>query len=125
MTTILFIDDDPRVPRDWRKILKPSGYRIISALDLPEGMRRAEEGGYDILVTDKNLGGVHRGVRPLLDYMERERPFVPVIIHSGEPGTSAKKELYCTEFTSKADPMRLIEVLDDITGVEDPYCNVN
>ncbi|MFH1294326.1 MAG: hypothetical protein ABIH90_00095, partial [Candidatus Aenigmatarchaeota archaeon] len=62
---------------------------------------------FDYLITDKNIGG-HRGIVPLLDVMQQERPHVPVILCSAEDGEQAVKELYCHEFVRKG-PARQME----------------
>jgi predicted glycosyltransferase len=59
-----------------------------------------KSGSYDFVIVDKNLG-THRGVSPLLDFLQEERPDTKVVLFSAEDGIRAKKELYCHAFVSK------------------------
>jgi len=100
-TTILMVDDATYLLSTVRDELEDMGYFVITAASLKEGLVIAREYNFDLLITDKNLG-YNRGVVPLLDYMSEEKPFVPVLLFSGEDGKQARKELYCHGFAEKA-----------------------
>jgi len=101
MIRILFVDDDSDYLEVTSELLqRVYGHRVTSVEDLGSALAEARSSRFDCLVTDKNLGR-SRGVMPLLDFMQSERPGVPVIICSGEPGEHVKRELYCQGFVYK------------------------
>lgn len=99
MIKVLIVDDCEDV-LDADKMYLSKYFQIVTASNLRDALIVTKNESIDVLVTDKNIWG-HRGVLPLLDYMQHEKPYVPVIIHSGEDGYRARKELYCHAFLEK------------------------
>ena len=115
MPRILLVDDNNTGRRAVHKFLSRLGYDVFSVPNLKEALVEAKTSSFDLLITDKNLGGWRRGVRPLLDYMQEERPGVPVLLASGEDGRQAQKELYCHGFFRKSSGSeRLAAVVSEL-----------
>ena len=78
---ILVVDDEPAIARGCHRILAGAGYEVESAVSGQEGLRRAIEGKFDLVLADLKL--------PDLDGMELvrvlriERPDVAVVIITG------------------------------------------
>ncbi len=49
---ILIIDDDPLVVHTLQNLLKRKGYRVESSLDGEEGVRKAKESSFDLVISD-------------------------------------------------------------------------
>jgi two-component system cell cycle sensor histidine kinase/response regulator CckA len=88
--TILIIEDDPDVLSMMIKHLTHLGYEIITASDGMEGLKRLEEGGYDVVITDivmPYISGV--GV---VSKLKETYPHIPIIAITGygkEPEAAA------------------------------------
>ena len=88
--TILVIEDDLDVLSMIIKHFKYLGYEVISAKDGMDGLKKLEEGGYDLVITDivmPYISGV--GV---VTALKEKRPNVPVIAITGygrEPEAAA------------------------------------
>ena len=107
---VLFVDDSEDLLR-MREQYFSDFFRLNTASDIGEALLAVKSWWIDIVVTDKNMWG-HRWIRPLLDYMKEERPYVPVILNSGEDGRRARQELYCHAFIDKCsgdDPIQLLK----------------
>jgi CheY-like chemotaxis protein len=88
--SILIIEDDPDVLSMMIKHLTHLGYEIITAADGMEGLRRLDEGGYDLVITDIVMPYVS-GVGVVSKLKERY-PQIPVIAITGygkEPEAAA------------------------------------
>ncbi|MFH1308305.1 MAG: response regulator [archaeon] len=102
MEKILLVEDDIALAEQMKRFLEETRKcRVNITLTLDEALKNAHQ-NYDLLITDKNLGG-HRGIHPLLDYMKEEKPYTPVLLASGEEGIQARRELYCHDFWDKDD----------------------
>lgn len=55
MTAILVIDDEPSVADALEIILKDSGYEVSVALNGRDGLKRAGESKFDVVITDLRL----------------------------------------------------------------------
>ena len=88
--TILVIEDDPDVLSMIIKHFEYLGYNIISARDGMDGLKKLDEGGYDLVITDivmPYISGV--GV---VTALKEKTPHIPVIAITGygrEPETAA------------------------------------
>jgi len=103
MIRVLLVDDDLDYLEGETGLLRRSDSGEIDVTpvnELGEAICAVRSGSFDILVTDKNIGG-HRGLIPLLTVMKEERPSIPVIINSAEPDTGVQRELYCHGFNDK------------------------
>ena len=57
MTTILVVDDNAAAVDALKTGCSLSGYDVMTASELRQGLRRAKDSSFDCLVTDKNIGG--------------------------------------------------------------------
>ena len=102
MANILVIDDEPLILEITSEILRDKGHSVTAVAAPDEALRCTKSLTYDLIITDKNLGS-HRGIEPLLDYLQDEKPDTKVLLISAEDGAQAKRELYCTDFYCKFD----------------------
>jgi len=58
-TKILVIDDDPDVHTVVKKILEPKSYKVLSAYDGAEGLRKVVEEKPDLIILDVIMPGKH------------------------------------------------------------------
>jgi DNA-binding NtrC family response regulator len=78
---ILVIDDEPSVCVSCQKILKEEGHAVEYTLSGVEGVRRAVDGNYDLVLLDlkmPDLSGMEA-----LEQIRQKRPDVPVVIITG------------------------------------------
>lgn len=94
----MLVNDNEGAIRLFKKFFEKKGLEVLVASGTAEAISKAKDNSFDLLWTDKNLEDSHRGCEPLLNYMQEERPYVPVVICSAEDGEQAKKELYCQEY---------------------------
>ena len=91
--TILIIEDDPDVLSTVVKQLEFLDYNVIAASDGMEGMKKLDEGGYDLVITDivmPYISGV--GV---VTALKEKMPHIPVIAMTGygkEPESAAMEK---------------------------------
>jgi len=52
---ILVVDDEPLLRQLLTRALSGRGYRVLTASNGQEGLERAQEGGFDVLVTDFHM----------------------------------------------------------------------
>ena len=91
--TILVIEDDLDVLSMIIKHLKYLKYEIITATDGMEGLKRLEEGGYDLVITDIVMPFVS-GVG-VVTTLKEKYPHIPVIAITGygkEPEAAAMEK---------------------------------
>ncbi len=82
---ILLVEDEDLVREISTRMLEHLGYRVTSAVDGPDALRRFGENPaqYDLLMLDLNLPGMSG--RQLLDELRKMRPGAPAIFCSGDP----------------------------------------
>lgn len=113
--TILVIEDDPDVLSTVVKQLDYFGYKVITASDGMDGMKKLDAGGYDLVITDivmPYISGV--GV---VTALKEKMPHVPVIAMTGygkEPESAAMEK--------KADivlakPIKMADLKNHIEGL--------
>ncbi len=91
--TILVIEDDPDVLSTIIKQLEYFGYNAITASDGMDGMKKMDEGGFDLVITDivmPYISGV--GV---VKTLKEKMPHIPVIAITGygkEPEAAAMEK---------------------------------
>ena len=79
--TILIIEDDPDVLSTVVKQLEYLGYDVLTASDGMEGMKKLDEGGYDLVITDIVMPFIS-GVG-VVTALKEKMPNVPVIAITG------------------------------------------
>ena len=80
---VLLVDDEPTVRVIGRRILERSGFRVLEAVDGPEGVEifEADPAAIDAVLLDLTLPTMDGTV--VLDRMRASRPDLPVVICSG------------------------------------------
>jgi DNA-binding NtrC family response regulator len=90
---ILIIEDDLDVLDTFIKYLKLSGYDVISAADGMEGLKKIDEGEYDLVITDivmPFVSGV--GVVTALKTKTPEMPVIAITGYGKEPEAAAMEK---------------------------------
>lgn len=78
---LLIVDDEKAIRNTLKEILEFEGYRVETASDGVEGLKMAQEGGYDVIFSDikmPNMDGIE-----LLDKLQEEEIDSSVIMISG------------------------------------------
>ncbi|ETA06939.1 DNA-binding response regulator [Gordonia sp. CNJ-863] len=84
MVHALVVDDDIRAAETVRRMLVSDGWAVTVAFDGPDGLWRATEGSYDVIVLDIMMPGMN-GYRVLQSLREREI-WTPVMMLSAKDG---------------------------------------
>ena len=84
MSTILVIDDEKRILQLMHQALTKYGHRVETADDGREGIRKFDDGCFDIVITDI-LMPVVDGKGVAAHIRESEKQWIPVIGISGTP----------------------------------------
>ena len=129
MANVLLIDDDRFFMRPCvLKLEHQGGHTVHFVSNLGEAIQHFREQTFDVVVLDKNIGG-HHGCIPFLEMARREKPHIPIVMHTGEDDELVPGRLGCDAFVPKragtnALLARLNQVLEqqrDIPPTEDYY----
>lgn len=80
---ILVVEDDPVQLRQMARLLRSEGYRISQAPSGTEAIRKLEEHGADLVLTDRRMPSVDGD--SLLGYIRLNFPGTPVAIITAYP----------------------------------------
>ena len=83
MTNILVIEDERAISLLLTKGLAKFGFNVATAMDGLEGIKKFDEGHYDLVITDLCMPGLD-GNGVLKHVRISQRPFTPVIGMSGK-----------------------------------------
>ena len=90
MSTILVIDDEKGILQLIHQALTRFGYKVETAVDGQEGIKKFDGGNFDIVITDIRMPGVDgNGVAKHIRNSNRQS--IPVIAISGTPWQSEAK----------------------------------
>jgi len=78
---VLVIDDELTVCRSCQKILNEDGYDVSIALNGREGLERARQEDFDLVIVDLMMPDMN-GME-VVEAVKKERPDMPVIIMTG------------------------------------------
>ena len=104
---ILLVDDDESLRQMYTLILTKAGYKLTTANDGVDGLAKAHEGGYDLILLDlmmPNLDGI--GFLKGLKQEAPKKPNGPVVVLSNAGYDTVAKEaegLGAVGFLMKAD----------------------
>jgi two-component system NtrC family sensor kinase len=95
--TILLIDDEPHIQHYMRATLEAWGHHVTVASNGAEGLRDAEAGSFDVIVSDLRMPEL--GGREMFERLRRERPKV------------AARIVFSTGDTVRGDTLAFLESL--------------
>ena len=84
MSTILVIDDEKGILQLIRQALTRFGHKVETAADGHEGIRKFDDGNFDIVITDIRMPGLD-GNGVVAHIRKSDRQAIPVIAISGTP----------------------------------------
>lgn len=110
---ILVVDDEPIVCSSCRKTFEEEGYQVETALSGREGLKKARQGDFDVIVTDLKIPDIN-GLE-VLERLKREQPHIPVIMITGyaspETDTEAMKIGAFDYIAKPFSPDQLMDVI--------------
>jgi signal transduction histidine kinase len=114
MPRVLHIEDDPSNRLLVRKLLAPAGFEVIDAVDGLEGIRRATEGQYDLVLVDIAIPGLD-GYEVTLRLRSEERlAKVPIVAITAEGNRDASLSVGCDGYLQK--PIDARTFVDTVWG---------
>jgi len=84
MSTVLVIDDEKGILQIIRQVLTKFGHRVETAADGREGIRKFDDGCFDIVITDIRMPGID-GNGVVKHIRKSDKQSIPVIAISGTP----------------------------------------
>jgi len=84
MSTVLVIDDEKGILQIIRQALTKFGHNVETAGDGQEGIRKFDDGSFDIVITDIRMPGID-GNGVVKHIRKSDRQSIPVIAISGTP----------------------------------------
>ena len=85
--TILLIEDEPRLRNNLQILLQREGYRVSTAHNGAQGIKRASEEPYDLVITDIVTPAVN-GFQ-VMDYLRDHQPGTVVLVMTGYVSTES------------------------------------
>jgi signal transduction histidine kinase len=101
MPRLLHIEDDPANRLLVRKLLKPAGFEVVDAVDGLEGIRKATEGVYDLVLVDIAIPGLDGYEVTLRLRSEAALKDVPIVAITAEGNRDASLAVGCDGFLQK------------------------
>lgn len=86
---VLLVDDEPHMLGYLRRLFEREGHPVACAADASAALERLASGGFDLVVTDKNLPGLRDPFAGGFEVLEAARdaaPPVPAVMISGFAG---------------------------------------
>jgi len=84
MSTVLVIDDEKGILQIMRQALTKFGHSVETAADGQEGIRKFDDGSFDIVITDIRMPGID-GNGVVKHIRNSDKQSIPVIAISGTP----------------------------------------
>ena len=84
MSTVLVIDDEKGILQIIRQALTKFGHNVETASDGQEGIRKFDDGSFDIVITDIRMPGID-GNGVVNHIRKSDKQSIPVIAISGTP----------------------------------------
>lgn len=101
MPRLLHIEDDPANRLLVRKLLKPAGFEVVEAFDGLEGVRKATEGHYDLVLVDIAIPGLDGYEVTLRLRSEEALKDVPIVAITAEGSRNTSLSVGCDGFLQK------------------------
>jgi DNA-binding NtrC family response regulator len=118
MTTILCIDDDPKILQCHKAVLGNRGYTVVTAPEGFVGIAITRTHSIDLVITDFQMPGMDGS--QVADLLLKEKPRLPVLICSGYPDEVPARVRYGVyNFLSKGDgPSSLLAMVEKLLTVK-------
>ncbi len=117
---ILAVDDSGSLRQMVAFSLKSAGYQVVEAIDGQDGLEKAKQGKFDLVLTDQNMPKMDglsliRSLRGLASYQK-----VPILVLTTEASSEMKEKGRAAGangwLVKPFDPQRLIEVVKKVIG---------
>jgi two-component system chemotaxis response regulator CheY len=118
--TILAVDDSGSLRGMVVFTLKAAGYQVVEAVDGKDGLEKASQRGFDLVLTDQNMPAMDgltliRSLRALPNY--QKVPILMLTTESGDDMKSKGRAAGATGWLVKPfDPERLTDVVKKVIG---------
>ena len=118
--TILAVDDSGSLRQMLVFTLKAAGYQVVEAVDGRDGLDKAKQKQFDLVLTDQNMPNMDgltliRSLRALPSYAKV--PILMLTTESSDEMKSKGRTAGATGWLVKPfDPQRLIEVVKKVIG---------
>ncbi len=117
MPRVLHIEDDPANRLLVRKLLTPAGFEVVDAADGLEGIRRATEGHYDLVLVDIAIPGLDGYEVTLRLRSEQHLEEVPIVAITAEGNRDASLAVGCDGYLQKPiDARTFVDTLNGYIG---------
>lgn len=87
---ILLVEDDPNIVTGLQKVLRTQGYDITAIVRGDEGLKRATDESFDLIITDLKLPGLD-GLE-LVKQLHHKKPKLPIILITAHGSTETAIE---------------------------------
>ena len=114
MHHILVIDDEEQILDLVRSALTRAGFKVEIAPDGQEGIKKFDDGCFDLVITDMLMPGVD-GNHVVKHIRNSGRPYTPVIGFSGTPWLCESRE-FDTVFAKPFPLENLINSVQDLSS---------
>ncbi|WP_323004364.1 response regulator [Denitromonas sp.] len=117
---VLAVDDSASIRQMVNFTLRSAGYTVVDAVDGRDGLARAREQQFDLVLTDQNMPHMDglaliRALRELPAY--RQVPILMLTTESSEAMKAQGRSAGATGWMVKPfDPLKLIEVVRKVIG---------
>lgn len=101
MPRLLHIEDDPANRLLVRKLLTPAGFEVVEAFDGLEGVKKATEGRYDLVLVDIAIPGLDGYEVTLRLRSEESLKDVPIVAITAEGSRNTSLSVGCDGFLQK------------------------
>jgi signal transduction histidine kinase len=117
MRRVLYIEDDPASRLLVRKLLSPAGFEVVDAASGIEGIRRAQESQFDLILVDIAIPGLD-GYEVTLRLRSIPRlKDIPIIAVTAEGSRNTSLSVGCNGFLQKPINARtFVEVVESYLG---------
>jgi CheY-like chemotaxis protein len=105
--TILCVDDADRNLELRRLILEVRGYNVLTASDPRSALRTIWDHKIDLAILDFHLGGPTNGVHLARD-IRVVRPYLPIIMLTGDPQIHEREHDSVSAWIIKGDPVHIL-----------------
>ncbi len=116
--TVLFVDDDTKALSGWSLYLRGTGYQVVSASSVQEGLEFFATKPVDAVVLDYRM--------PEMDgdeaaaHMKRIKPDVVILMFSGDMSASRSDHPAVDQFLIKGlHPSMLVRALDSLLEISE------